>query len=89
MQEAYVIDLSIKAMYLTLILSMPPIIVATIVGLGVSLLQALTQVQEQTIGYAVKLVVTVFALVFTATWVGDELYNYTVYLFNQFPYLVR
>ena len=88
MKEATIIDLTLQSMILVLILSMPPIIVATVVGLGVSLLQALTQVQEQTLGFAVKLIVITIALVFTSFWVGGELYNYCLYILEAFPQLV-
>jgi flagellar biosynthetic protein FliQ len=46
----------IKAMYLTLWLSVPPIIVASVVGTLFSLFQALTQIQEQTLIYAPKII---------------------------------
>ena len=50
MNEAMIIHHAGTAMLLVLLLSMPPIIVATVVGVLVSLLQALTQIQEQTLG---------------------------------------
>ena len=45
-----------EAMTLATVLSLPPILVASVVGIVVSLLQALTQVQEQTIAFAVTLI---------------------------------
>ena len=47
MDDSLVIALASKAMMIVLLLSLPSILLATFVGLGVSLLQALTQVQEQ------------------------------------------
>jgi hypothetical protein len=51
MSQAFILDITAKALILVLILSMPPIIAATLMGLLVSLLQALTQIQEQTLSF--------------------------------------
>lgn len=82
MSEALIIDFTIKAMMLVLWLSLPPILVATVAGVLVSLVQALTQIQEQTLGFTVKLVAVVITMLFTASWMGGELYNLTVTVFE-------
>lgn len=74
--------LTSEALLLVLVLSMPPIIVATLVGLAVSLLQALTQIQEQTLSFAVKLICVSVVILLTAHWVGGELYRYTLRIFD-------
>lgn len=78
-----------QAMMLVLMLSMPPIIVASIVGLVVSLLQALTQIQEQTISFAIKLIAIAIAIAVTANFMGREIFNFTLTLFSTFPELTR
>ncbi len=78
-----------QAMYLTLWLSLPPIIVASVVGTLFSLFQALTQVQEQTLSFAVKLIAVMATLALTAGWVGGELFNYTVVVLEALPRLGR
>lgn len=88
MQEALILDYTLKALILTLMLSLPPIIVAAGTGIIVSLVQALTQVQEQTISFAVKLVATFITIVLTARWVGAELYMFAMQLFEMFPVTV-
>lgn len=89
MSEAFIIDLTSKALFLVLILSLPPIIAATVMGLLVSLMQALTQVQEQTLSFGVKLVVVAATLLLTLPWVGAEMIRFTEYLFDSFPRLVQ
>ena len=74
---------------LVLKLSLPPIIVATVVGVLISLLQALTQVQDQTLGFAAKLIAVTATLYFLGAVGGSELYNYTLRLFDTFPMLTR
>jgi type III secretion HrpO family protein len=85
----YILDYANKAMLLMLMLSLPPIVVATAVGLLVSLFQALTQIQEQTLAFAVKLVAVILTLAAVTTWIGAELYRLAVEIFERFPLLVR
>ena len=75
------------ALWLTLKLSLLPIVVATVIGLVVSLLQALTQIQEQTLGFTVKLVAIAVTLLLMARWLGGELMLFTQELFARFPLL--
>jgi type III secretion HrpO family protein len=89
MASAFVLDFAVKAMVLVLMLSLPTLVVATAVGLLVSLFQALTQIQEQTLSFGLKLVAVVLTLVLTASWVGAELLQWSLLLFDQFPTLVR
>jgi type III secretion protein S len=63
---------------------MPTILVAAIVGTLFSLLQALTQIQEQTLSFAVKLIAVGIVLFLTAGWMGSELVLYTNSVFSQF-----
>jgi len=80
-----VLQLTTEALWLVLILSAPPIAAATVFGLLVAFLQAATQLQEQTFGYAVKFVVVVVTLMITASMIGATLYNFAVDLFQRFP----
>lgn len=89
MKEAIVLEYTVKAIFLVLLLSVPPILLATLTGLVVSLFQALTQVQEQTLSFGVKLVVVIITLLLTAAWIGGELVNFTLYIMQTFPYLAR
>lgn len=82
MHEVEVVELAAQAMLLVLYLSMPPILVAALVGTFVSLLQALTQIQEQTLSFAIKLFAVIVTIFMTARWLGGELFNYTLMAFD-------
>ena len=75
--------LTSEALLLTLALSMPPIVVATVVGIIVSLIQAMTQIQEQTLSFAIKLICVSLVLLGTGHWLGGELYRYTLRVFDR------
>ncbi|MDR3077417.1 MAG: type III secretion system export apparatus subunit SctS [Planctomycetota bacterium] len=83
MSEAQILFTTNEAMLLVLLLSLPPIVVASTLGVGVSLLQAITQIQEQTLSFAIKLLGVTLTLVVTTAWLGRELLVYAIRLFEQ------
>ncbi len=89
MYDAQVIDFAAKCLLLVFYLSLPPIIAASLVGTLVSLFQALTQIQEQTLSFAIKLFAVVVTIFLTARWQGGELFNYALDIFNHIPALAR
>ncbi|AMG90783.2 EscS/YscS/HrcS family type III secretion system export apparatus protein [Bordetella parapertussis] len=84
MQTQDLVSFMTQALYLVLWLSLPPIAVAAIVGTLFSLLQALTQVQEQTLSFAVKLIAVFATLMLAARWISAEIYNFTIAVFDAF-----
>ncbi len=78
------IELAVQALYLVLMLSMPPIIVASVIGLLVSLIQAVTQLQEQTLTFGIKLIAVALTLFLMGGWIGQELLRYGTEIFDSF-----
>jgi type III secretion protein S len=89
MTQATGIHLMDTALMVVLIASLPPVLVATVVGLGVALFQALTQIQDQTLPYAIKLTATVLVVVFAANLIFGQLFTFAVAMFRDFPMYVR
>ncbi len=87
MNDQLVIHYANVGMVIVLLLSMPPILVATIVGLLVSIFQAVTQLQEQTLSFAVKLIALIVTLVAVVPWAGAQMMEYTLQIFEQLPHL--
>ena len=81
------LDHAPTCLLLVLRLSLIPILVATVIGVLVSLLQALTQIQEQTLGFAVKLIAISLTLLVCASWIGSTLLLYTQDIFTHFALL--
>jgi flagellar biosynthetic protein FliQ len=84
-----VLDIGKQAMLLTLLISAPVLLLGLAVGVLVSILQSVTQVQEMTLTFVPKLVVTVLALIFFGPWMLGLLVNFTIQLFNMLPGLSR
>jgi type III secretion protein S len=83
------IQLTMQALWLVLLLSAPPVIVAALVGLLIAFVQAATQIQEQTFQYVAKFFAIVLTIFVTASLLGGTLYHYTDRLMTEFPALVR
>jgi len=87
MQTVDVVSYFTQALYLVLWLSLPPIAVGALVGTLFSLFQALTQIQEQTLSFGIKLIAVGVTLLLTARWMGGELFNFTAQIFDVLPLL--
>lgn len=83
MSEGLIVQLVIQLLWLVLVLSLPIIVTASVVGILVSLFQALTQLQDQTLQFLIKLIAVSITLVSTYSWMGDTLLNYTTLVFKQ------
>lgn len=83
MLDPILTDLTHKALILVLLLSLPPILTASVVGLLVSLMQAVTQIQDQTLSFGVRLVAVVLTLLFMVNWMGHEILLYATNIYNH------
>lgn len=76
-------QLTYQALILILLLSGPPIIISTVLGLMVAIFQAATQIQEQTLSFTVKLFAVVFTIMFLGGWLGAQVLQYTNTILNS------
>jgi len=81
-------DITHQAIKVALMVSAPMLIGALIMGILVSLFQAVTQINEQTLSFIPKILVIVAALVFFAPWMSDTLTTFTKDLFLNIPKIV-
>ncbi len=77
-----------EGLLLVLLLSAGPMLVAMLVGFVVSLFQATTQIQEQTLSYVPKLVAVFLSLAILGPWMLTQTVRFTTILFQSIP-LVR
>jgi type III secretion protein S len=83
MLDPILTDLTHKALVLVLLLSLPPIVVAALVGILVSLVQAVTQIQDQTLSFAFRLVAVIITLMVTVNWLGQQVLVFTSNIFEN------
>jgi len=81
MTPEFVVDLARKAIETTLLLSAPMLLAALVVGLLVSIFQAATQINEQTMTFVPKIVVVLLAMLLFAPWMIRLMLSYTTEVF--------
>jgi type III secretion protein S len=84
-----IVNITVEALWLVLLLSAPPIIAASAVGLLVAIIQAATQLQEQTLQYTLKFFAIVVTIFVTASLLAGSLYRFGDTIFTNFPAMVR
>lgn len=60
-----------------LILGLPSLIVSMIIGLVISIFQAVTQVSDASLAFVPKMIIVSFFILITLPWVGDHIFTYT------------
>lgn len=76
MDEAKIVQLASELLWLVFMLSLPVVVVASVVGVLVSLVQALTQVQDQTVAFLIKMIAACVTLAVSYHWMGVALLRY-------------
>jgi flagellar biosynthetic protein FliQ len=88
MNQDVAINLSMQAMQLAFMVALPLLLVALVVGLAVSVFQAVTQIQEQTLSFIPKIVAMGAVLVIAGPWMLNQVVAYTQQLYSSIPSLV-
>ncbi|MFP2929160.1 flagellar biosynthesis protein FliQ [Pyxidicoccus sp. 3LG] len=78
-----------EALFLVLVVSAPPVLASLLIGFLISLFQATTQIQEQTLTFAPKVVLVFGVLAMTGPWIGSQLVRFTFHVFDRFPALIK
>ena len=76
MTGAEVLDLARDGIFTMILVSSPMLLVALVVGVAISLLQALTQIQEMTLVFVPKILAVFIALLLALPFMGDLLQSY-------------
>jgi flagellar biosynthetic protein FliQ len=85
----FVTGVMAETIRITLLISAPVLIVGLAVGVFISLIQAVTQVQEMTLVFVPKIVACLIALVAALPWMMNVLMSFTINIFNNIPNYVR
>lgn len=89
MTEDVVLSLGRDAIWTTVLLSAPLLLSALVVGLVVSIIQAVTQINEATLTFIPKMLTIVVMMVILAPWMTQMITSYTTELFTSLPNYVR
>jgi flagellar biosynthesis protein FliQ len=85
MSPEFFVDLVTRMLHTAILLAAPPLLVGLVVGVAVSIFQAITQMQEQTLVLVPKLLAVALVLLLCLPWMLQVLLTFTTTLFTHFP----
>ncbi|QDV50212.1 flagellar biosynthesis protein FliQ [Gimesia fumaroli] len=85
MDSSTVLDLGREGLLIMLEVSGPVMLTAVVVGLVISIGQAVTQIQDQTISFVPKIIMMVLAILYTLPWITSLLVEYSTNLITNIP----
>ena len=88
MSPEYVVKLGQQTLTLVIYVSGPMLIVALIVGLGISIFQAVTQIHEMTLTFIPKILAVVAVLMFILPWIIRQMVDFTTQLIRSIPTVI-
>lgn len=88
MSQGEVLSIMQQAIYTILKVGAPMMITALVVGLLISIFQAMTQINEQTLVFVPKILAVLLALILFGSWMLTTLIEFTVKLFDSLPTLL-
>lgn len=86
--EQQLMGLAIQTYKITLILSLPILLVALIMGLAISIFQATTQINEMTLAFVPKILAVVAMIIFTMPWMLNMLMDFTKMVIDMIPKII-
>jgi len=84
-----VIQIGSEAVKMVLFISLPMLAVALVVGIAISLFQAVTQIQEMTLTFVPKIIAVFAAMIIAAPWMTERMVTFTRDIFNMIPTLTN
>ncbi|MCD6290979.1 MAG: flagellar biosynthesis protein FliQ [Anaerolineae bacterium] len=89
MTETMVIELGRNALLITLMLALPLLLTSLFIGVVISVIQAVTQIQEVTLTFVPKILAFFLVLALLGSWMLQNMLQYTAALLNTLPRLAR
>ena len=89
MTPEFVVGLAQEAIKVTILVALPMLGLALIVGLAVSVFMATTQIHEMTLTFVPKILAVLLGLLFFLNWILQQLISFTHNLITQIPIYIR
>ncbi len=78
-----------EALYLVIKVAAPVLLVSLVVGLIISIFQTVTSIQEQTLTFVPKIIAVFFTLIVLGHWMLNEMTQFMIRLWSDFPLYIR
>jgi flagellar biosynthetic protein FliQ len=89
MSTDFVIGIAVETIKVTLLISSPMLLIGLVVGIVISIFQAVTQIQEMTLVFVPKIVAVLIALIVALPWMLNIMITYTQNILSNFPTYIR
>ena len=89
MTETMVLDLAVAAIRTAFLVSAPALLFGVVVGVAVSIFQAVTSIQDPTLSFIPKILAVMLVLILAFPWMMDTLKDFTLNLFNNLNTYIR
>ena len=87
--EAKLVALGVETFKIALMLALPGLLTGMLLGLGVSIFQATTQINEMTLSFIPKIIGVVIVIVLTMPWMLNSMTDFSVEVFNLIPTFIE
>jgi len=89
MIEGFILSITREAMVWVILISAPPLIAAMVVGVSISIVQATTQVQDQTLTFVPKIIAVFGTMALIGPWAMSQMVNFATTLIERFPEIIH
>lgn len=83
--EAKLIGLGVETFKIALLLSMPMLLAGLVAGLAISIFQAVTQINESTLSFVPKILITIVVAILTMPWMMNMMIEFTTRVIDMIP----
>ena len=87
--EAKLVALGVDTFKIALMLALPGLLTGMLLGLGVSIFQATTQINEMTLSFIPKIIGVVIVIVLTMPWMLNAMTDFSINIFNMIPAFIE
>ena len=87
--ESQLVALGLETFKIAMLLALPGLLTGMFIGLAVSIFQATTQINEQTLSFIPKILGVIIVIILTMPWMLNEMIDFTTNVFNMIPDFVQ
>jgi len=87
--EAKLIAIGIETFKIALLLALPGLLTGMFIGLSVSIFQATTQINEQTLSFIPKIIGVIIVIILTMPWMLNSVIDFATNTFNMIPTFIE
>jgi flagellar biosynthetic protein FliQ len=89
MAEEFILGIARQSLETTLLVCLPVLLITLMIGVIISIFQAVTQIQEMTLTFVPKIVVTMLSLLLFGPWMMEKIVGFTREILQNIPFWIR